>query len=184
MTTRRTARYVAFLRGVNVPGRIVKMAELKRIFEKLGFDEVATFIASGNVVFSTARPNGPKLEEVIESALKKALGHDVAVLIRTLAEVAQVAVRNPFSKPIPPGGRLFVGFLRAAPGATTRRKVAAMSANTDEFAVRGRELYWLCAVPSMRSISAGGRLEKAVGMATTFRNFNTVRRLAEKYPPA
>ena len=178
------SRYVAFLRAVNVGGRMVKMTELKRIFEKLGFDDVATFIASGNIVFGSAIANRPKLEAFIEKALEKALGYHVAVLIRTPEEIARVAGRNPFGRPVPPGGRMFVGFLRDAPPLATRRKVAAMSVPTDDFKVEGRELYWFCAVPSMQSIASGGKLEKAVGMAATFRNINTVRRLAEKYPPS
>lgn len=183
MTARNRTRYVAFLRAVNVPGRVFKMAELKRIFEIAGFDEVATFIASGNIVFSTTKPYGPKLEESIEAALHKTLGSKAAALVRTTAEVAAVAGRNPFGRPIPPAGRMFVGFLRERPPPATRRKIAAMSARTDEFKIDGRELYWFCAVPSMQSIGLSGKLEKAVGMATTFRNINTIRRLSEKYPP-
>ena len=180
----KSSRYVAFLRAVNVGGRVVKMTELKRIFEKLGFDDVATFIASGNIVFASGIANRPKLEAFIEEALEKTLGYHVAVLLRTTDEIAMVAARNPFGRPVPPGGRLFVGFLRDAPPLATRRKVAAMSAATDDFKVEGRELYWFCGVPSMQSIASGGKLEKAVGMAATFRNINTVRRLAEKYPPS
>lgn len=179
----KSSRYVAFLRAVNVGGRVVKMTELKRIFEKLGFDDVVSFIASGNIVFS-AIANRPKLEAFIEKALEKALGYHVAVLIRTPEEIAKVAGRNPFGRPVPPGGRLFVGFLREAPPLATRRKVAEMSTATDEFKVEGREIYWFCAVPSVQSIGSGGKLEKAVGLAATFRNINTVRRLAEKYPPS
>ena len=184
MTAKRAARYVALLRGVNVPGRMVKMADLKRIFDELGFDQVATFIASGNIVFGSSRSGDAKLEAFIESGLKKTLGYEVAALIRTPAELADAARRNPFGRPTPPGGRLFVGFLRETPALVTQRKVAAMSGNTDQFKIVGRELYWCCVVPSMKSIGLMAKLEKQVGMPVTFRNINTVRRLAEKYPPA
>jgi uncharacterized protein (DUF1697 family) len=177
-------RYIAFLRAVNVGGRFVRMADLKRLFEKLGFDDVATFIGSGNIIFGSTNNDPAKLEVFIERALEKALGYQVATLLRTLPEVADVAQRDPFGKPIPKGGRLFVGFLRAAPPPAIRRKIAAMSTKTDTFQIQGRELYWLCAVPLMQSIAAGGKLEKTVAMPATFRNVNTVRRLAAKYPPA
>lgn len=175
-------RYIAFLRAVNVGGRVVKMADLKRFFEKLGFDDVATFIASGNVIFGSRMKDSARLETVIERGLQDALGYSVAALVRTPLEVADIAQRDPFGKPVPQGGRLFVGFLRNAPPAATRRKVAVLSTKTDDFTVEGRELYWLCAVPSMQSIMSGARLEKTVGMPATFRNINTVRRLVAKYP--
>ena len=173
-------RYVAFLRAVNVGGRVVKMATLKQIFEDLKLAEVETFIASGNVIF-TSPAEAPRLEARIEQGLQQALGYPVAAFLRTTEEIAAVAERDPFGTPVPPGGRLYVAFLREAPPAAARRKVAALTTPKDGFAVHGRELYWLCAVPSMESIISGATLEKVMGQAT-LRNINTVRRLAAKYP--
>lgn len=173
---------VAFLRAINVGGRVVKMTTLASLFEELGFAEVATFIASGNVVFRS-RATRAALESSIERRLQAALGYPVVTFVRSTAEVAAVAVCNPFARPIPEGGRLFVGFLRSAPSAAARARVAALATPTDELRVRGRELYWLCATPSMQSILSGAVLEKALGAPATLRNVNTVRRLAAKYPP-
>ena len=63
-------QYVAFLRAVNVGGRVVKMTELKKIFEGAGLEDVSTFIASGNVIFASAKPP-QKLEPQIQAALQK-----------------------------------------------------------------------------------------------------------------
>ena len=90
------ARYVAFLRAVNVGGRIVKMDELRGLFAEVGLSEVETFIASGNVIFSTTAKATAALEQKIETHLKKALGYDVPTLIRTTAEVAIAAARTPY----------------------------------------------------------------------------------------
>jgi uncharacterized protein (DUF1697 family) len=95
-----------------------------------------------------------------------------------------VAARDPFGLPVPPGGRLYVGFLRDPPLPSSRRKVAALATPNDAFAVHGRELYWLCATPPMESIISGATLEQVLGQAATLRNVNTVRRLALKYHPA
>ena len=174
-------RYVAFLRAVNVGGRVVKMAALKKIFEDLKLADVETFITSGNVIF-TSPAEAARLEPRIEEGLQLALGYPVVTFLRTTEEIAAVAERDPFGTPVPPGGRLYVAFLREPPPASVRRKVAELTTPTDAFAVHGRELYWLCAVPSMESIISGATLEKAVGQAATLRNVNTVRRLAAKYP--
>ena len=174
-------RYVAFLRAINVGGRVVKMAELKRMFETLKLAEVETFIASGNVIFASSE-DAARLETRIEKALEKALGYPVVTFLRTTREIAAIAERDPLGTPLPPGGRIYVALLRDRPSPPTRRKVTELTTPTDTFAVIGRELYWLCATPSMASIISGATLEKAVGQPATLRNMNTIRRLAAKYP--
>ncbi len=176
-------RYVAFLRAINVGGRVVKMTRLKQIFEHLKLAEVETFIASGNVIF-TAPADPARLEAQIEKGLQSALGYPVVTFLRSTEEIAAVAQRDPFGTPMPPGGRIFVAFLRDPPPASVRKKVAALATSTDTFAVDGRELYWRCAVPSMQSIISGATLERVLGQPATLRNVNTVRRLAAKYPSA
>jgi uncharacterized protein (DUF1697 family) len=177
-------RYIAFLRAVNVGGRTVKMVRLKVLFEKMGFGDVATFIASGNVIFTSTAKDPARLEAFIERSLQDALGYSVTTFLRTSEELAAVAARDPFGLPILPGGRLFIGFLRAAPPAAAKKKVAALGTATDAFCVHGRELYWLCATPSMQSIVSGATLEKTLGGPATLRNVNTVRRLVALYPSA
>ncbi len=174
-------RYVAFLRAINVGGRVVKMTRLKQIFEDLKLAEVETFIASGNVIF-TSPADAARLEIHIEKGLQAALGYPVVTFLRSAEELAAVAERDPFGTPVPPGGRIYVGFLRDPPPASARKRVVALATSTDSFAVDGRELYWLCAVPSMQSIISGATLEKVLGQPATLRNVNTVRRLAAKYP--
>ena len=90
-------QYVAFLRAVNVGGRVVKMTELKKIFEGAGLEDVSTFIASGNVIFASAKPP-QKLEPQIQAALQKALGYSVVTMIRSSAEVAPSPLRVVSSK--------------------------------------------------------------------------------------
>lgn len=176
-------RYVAFLRAINVGGRVVKMTKLKQIFEDLKLAEVETFIASGNVIFTSSGDAG-RLETRIEKGLHVALGYPVVTFLRSAEEIGAIAERDPFGTPVPPGGRIYVGFLRYPPPASVRKKVVALATSTDILAVDGRELYWLCAVPSLQSIISGATLEKVLGQPATLRNINTVRRLAAKYPSA
>ena len=76
-------RYIAFLRAVNVGGRVVKMPVLKKAFESLQLSNVETFIASGNVVFETAASDVLKVERKIEARLREALGYEVTTMVRS-----------------------------------------------------------------------------------------------------
>ncbi|HEY7502872.1 MAG TPA: DUF1697 domain-containing protein [Gemmatimonadales bacterium] len=176
-------RYVAFLRAINVGGRVVKMPVLKKIFEAVKLAEVETFIASGNVVFSSSS-QAARLEPIIEDRLRETLGYSVVTFLRTTAEVAAVAEYDPFDAPLPPGGRLYVGFLREAPSASARARLSEHTTAKDALAVHGKEVYWRCAVPSMESMVSGAVLERVLGQPATLRNVNTIRRLAAKYPCA
>ena len=177
-----TTRYVAFLRAINVGGRVVKMTALKQLFEGLKLAEVETFIASGNVIFSSPA-EAAKLEALIERGMQKGLGYEVTTFLRTTGEIAAIAKRDPFGVSMPPGGRIYVGFLRDKPAAGAKRKVADLGTPTDTLVVEGREIYWLCTTPSTESVISGATLEKTLGQPATLRNMNTVRRLADKYRP-
>jgi uncharacterized protein (DUF1697 family) len=92
-------RYIAFLRAINVGGHnTVKMDFLRHLFESLGFSNVETFIASGNIVFETKSKNAQALEREIEKGLREALGYAVATFIRTGTELAAIANYKPFSQ--------------------------------------------------------------------------------------
>jgi len=177
-------RYVAFLRAINVGGRnTVRMEALRRQFESLGATNVETFIASGNVIFDTARRNAAVLEREIEAHLAKALGFPVGTFLRTIPEVAAVAAHAPFPQSEFAAGAttLYVAFLKKAPDAKVRAAVAALRNPVDDLTLHERELYWLRRNHVGESMLSQGQFEKAkVGDATT-RNVTTVRKLAAKY---
>ena len=87
--------YVAFLRGMNLGGRRIKNEELRAEFEPLGFDDVASFRASGNVIFAP-RGSEAKLTSEIEAGLGEALGYEVPVFLRSAAELSAIAAHEPF----------------------------------------------------------------------------------------
>lgn len=89
-------RYVAFLRGVNVGGINIKMAELRKTFEDLGFDAVKTILASGNVLFESGRTDRAKLKKDIENALKAAFGYEAWIVLLDVETVATIIDRYPF----------------------------------------------------------------------------------------
>lgn len=174
-------QYVAFLRAVNVGGRVVKMAELKAIVEGLGFAEVSTFIASGNVIFTTAKP-AAALEATIERALDTALGFAVPAMVRRTADVARCATYEAFAPAELAGASLYVGFMKRAASPAAIKAALAMRTDIDDLHVHGREVYWLARKNIAESSVTGAAVEKALKVPVTFRNITTVRRLAAKYP--
>ena len=174
--------YIAFLRGINVGGHVVKMQVLRDIFSALGFRKVETVIASGNVVFASSVAAGRGLERKIEGALEAALGYEVATFLRSAPELAEVVRRQPFDLDHePPGAVVYVLFLRNKPAPSLVGALRALDTGNDEARVGAREIYWLRRERGQDSDAFGARLGKLLGSETTARNLNTVRKIADKY---
>jgi uncharacterized protein (DUF1697 family) len=168
-------RYVALLRAINVGGRVVKMDQLRRIFEALPIRNVSTFIASGNVLFDTPAA-AIHLEASIEQQLKQQLGYPVLTFIRTIPDLQQVVALNPFRGE---EGSVYVAFLKRPPSREVAKSLVELSNEVDRFHVHQREVYWLAKAGFSGSTFSGAKLEKIVGPATA-RNITTVRKLSEK----
>jgi uncharacterized protein (DUF1697 family) len=175
------ARHVAFLRAINVGGHTVTMDKLRRIFEALGFDEVETFIASGNVLFSSPSKSLSTLERKIEDRLKVSLGYEVATFVRTAQEVVAIASYKPFpAAQVRTAGAFCVGFLAQPLDAAAKKSLTALASTIDRFHVHDREVYWLCEKRQSESKFSNVVFEKATGARVTFRGANTVSKLAVK----
>jgi uncharacterized protein (DUF1697 family) len=176
-------KYFAFLRAINVGGHTVKMDYLRSVFEELGFSNVETFIASGNVIFDSSSRSSRSLEKKIETALEKSLGYEVITFIRSLNELAEIAAYQAFApKDMNAAGHsVFVGFMADSPSAAANQKLLALVTKDDDFHLNGREVYWLRRTKFSDSTIYGVQLAKALGMPATLRNLNTVKRLAAKY---
>jgi uncharacterized protein (DUF1697 family) len=176
-------RTFAFLRAVNVGGRVVTMEALRALFEELGFQRVETFIASGNVIFEAAVTSEAALLRKIEAHLEASLGYEVATFLRTEAEVAALAAREPFTPAqLANAAALNVGFLAAPLDAEAERALMKLKTPDDDFHLHGRELHWLSRVKQSESKLSNARIEKAIQAKISFRGVNTVRKLAAKYP--
>ncbi|HLG15833.1 MAG TPA: DUF1697 domain-containing protein [Blastocatellia bacterium] len=175
-------RLIAFLRAINVGGHNVTMAELRGIFEALGFEEVETFIASGNVIFTSGSTDIGALQPRIEDHLRKPLGYEVTTFIRTVAEVAAIAQYKPFKEPqLQSAVALNVGFLAELLTPEAKRSLMSMRSEIDDFHVNGREVYWLCKGKQGESKFSNTVFERALKVRTTLRGINTIRKLAAKY---
>ena len=173
-------KFAAFLRAVNLgPTRKISSADLRSVFEELGFEDVATFRTSGNVVFEAGRE--PVAGE-IEQAMGEALGGEVPVFLRTAKEIRALADREPFPSRVVDAskGKLQVVLLSKKPPARAQKEVLASATDDDRLAFGDRELYWL---PNggIRDSGLNFRaLEKLLGSTTT-RTKGTIDQLAGKY---
>lgn len=177
-------RYVALLRGINVGGHVVKMDRLRMLFEELKFSKVATFIASGNVIFESTARTTSKLESKIEEHLLASLGYHVATFIRTPTELAAVAGNQPFpaAARAVSGSSLYVTFLKVAPTKTVLDRVVALRSEVDDFHFHEREVYWYCRGKLSESpLFKGDKFGKALALPNTMRNVTTIQKLAAEY---
>lgn len=175
-------RYAAFHRAINVGGHTVKMDVLKKHFEDLGFSDVETFIASGNVVFSSASKNVSDLEKKIEVLLNKSLGYEVATFIRPTRELPKIA-SHPAFKPaeLKKAKAYNVAFVKNTLDQTATGKLMALENKIDRFHIHEREIYWLCAERQSDSKFSNKVLEKTIGQSATIRGLATIEKMAAKY---
>lgn len=175
-------KHIAFLRAINVGGRNVKMDRLREIFTSMGFANVETFIASGNVIFESKSKDVDKLAKKIENGLSEALGFEVATFIRSDSELAGIANYKPFPKSqMDSATALNVAFLSEPLDTKSKKLVMALKSDIDEFHIHEREIYWLCLKKQSDSKFSNAVLEKTLGVKSTIRGLNTVRKMADKY---
>lgn len=177
-------RYIAFLRAINVGGHTVRMDHLRTLFEALGFSNVETFIASGNVIFDSKSKNTRALEKKIEAFLQESLGYAVTTFVRSTNEVGTIAGYEPFNDADPEAERnvVYIAFLSDRPGEEAKKKLLSFATEDDLLHISGREVYWLSRKKMSESEFSGARLEKILGMPATLRNSTTIKRLGSKYP--
>jgi uncharacterized protein (DUF1697 family) len=175
-------RYVAFLRGMNLGKRRVENDELRAEFEVLGFEDVATFRASGNVIFGAAEKAESALTKTIENGLGEALGYEVPVFLRSCKEIAAIAAREPFDAGVfaASKGKLQVTMLARKPTAAARKKVLALATDEDRLAIAARELFWLPSGGTLESELDLEAIGKALGKGTQ-RTMGTIEQIAAKH---
>jgi uncharacterized protein (DUF1697 family) len=173
--------YIAFLRAINITNHYVKMDDLRRHFEAMGFTNVQTYIQSGNVLFDTKMMRR-QIEAHIEAGLRDALGYHVATFVRNEGELADVSHHVPFDEStFAEGDTLYVAFLKAPPAPATQEKLMSLASEIDEIKLYGNHLFWLYRRQSGKSRITLDRLERALGGPATVRNVSTVRKLAAKH---
>jgi uncharacterized protein (DUF1697 family) len=175
--------FAAFLRGVNLgPHRRVSSAQLRSLFEDMGFEDVGTFRSSGNVVFGGTAAPVDELKERVETAMAGALGWDVEIFLRSADEVRAIAAHQPFDAELVERskGKLQVDILSSTPSAAVRKQVLALASDHDRLVFGERELYWLPSGGTLESELDLKAIQKLLG-STTRRTKGTMEQLAAKF---
>ena len=176
--------HVALLRGINVGGKnMLPMKNLIAMFADAGCSAVRTYIQSGNVVFEARQDLANTIPALIAAAISDRFGARVPVITRTAAELREVARSNPFLRAGVDTGTLHVMFLANSPEAG---KVASLDPNrssTDEFVVRGREVYLRCPNGLARTKLTNEYFDSKLATTSTVRNWRTVLKLLQLTGP-
>ena len=173
-----STRYVAFLRGINLGKRRVKNDALAKVFDDLGFENVKVLIASGNVLFDADRQDELKVTKTVEAALEKALGFQVATMIRSQPEVQAMLDLDPFEGiEVTKQTRLYVTLLAEKTKSTMKLPHASDDGNFRILSRTDREVYSvLNVVEGSRTVDLMAVLEKEYGKGVTTRNWNTIQK--------
>ena len=181
--------YIAFLRGINVGGKnIIKMDELKSIFESFRFKNVETYIQSGNVIFETSTTNKKTLTQKIEKGLNKELGYEVATFLRTKEEMRALVKYDPFKNiKASDKAKTYVTFLQQtsevlrSTSEVLRKRAPLFSPKKDVEVIGVRECDVFCLAHQVNGSFGFPNifLEKELKMLATTRNWTTVCKMAE-----
>jgi len=176
-------RYVALLRGINVGGNnILKMADLAAIFSAADCEDVATYIQSGNVVFTATPQVAAKIALIVRAEVQAMCGFGCLLTLRSQPQMLAVLAANPFlqgKKPVTDEKQLHVAFLAEEP---TPEQIATLDPNRspgDGFRVVGSEVFLHMPNGMARTKITNQWLDSRLKTTSTVRNWNTVRKLAQ-----
>lgn len=173
-------RYIALPRGINVTGsNMIKMTELKAAFQELGFENVVTYINSGNVAFDSRKITEAALVKRIAPILEKLAGRPISVMFREQKEILRVLENNPFDGRFESHKQMNVLFLREEIPTEKHGEILALQSDKEILAIRGREIYLLLFCGFSESLLGRGLIERRLKIPITVRNWRTVEKLGE-----
>jgi uncharacterized protein (DUF1697 family) len=174
-------KYIAFLRAINVSGHnIIKMVDLKVAFEEIGYQNIKTYIQSGNVVFETQLLDSAQIRQAIEKKLIQNFGNEIVTIIRTTTEMDEIVQNHPFSAEILASDkRIYVSFLADIPAQNLVDEVEKMSYESESFTLQGKNLYYWAEKGLKKELFSNNFIEKKLKVSATTRNWNTVNKMLE-----
>lgn len=170
--------YIALLRGINVSGqKIIKMTDLKDLFQSLGFHEVQTYIQSGNVVFRADAAKTTDIESLIMEAITARYGFSVEVFVMTGADLNKIIEVNPY--PDAEGNKLYITFFHDAPTEIPFEELDKVKAVSEVYLFTANVFFLYCPNGYGLTKLSNPFLEKKLKTSATTRNLNTVLKLCE-----
>lgn len=174
-------RYIAFLRAINVGGyRKIKMEDLRNMFEDMGFENVQTYIQSGNVLFDSNESDPSVLSQSIEQKIESEFGHDVPLMIRTPKALEKLISENPFKGKNEDPFKLYVTFFLEPPLLEKQQVLKNLSGQIEQFDFVDGDLFSLIDKKTDQKVNfSNGFVEKIIGIPGTGRNWRTVNKMVE-----
>ncbi len=173
-------KYAALLRGINVGGKNkVKMETLRELCAALDFENVKTYINSGNVIFGTKKTDDKKLAEKLGEAIEKEFGLKIKVIVRTIAEIEYIIANNPFAGEFENDKDLHVFFLDEEMSAEKAELLLSNNNENETYFVRNREIFCLLKVSVLDSLMGKDYIAKKLKVSSTARNWRTVNKILE-----
>jgi uncharacterized protein (DUF1697 family) len=173
------ARHVVLLRGINIgPRNRIAMPKLREALEEAGFTDVQTYLQSGNVVLES-RAKVETVRRKVEQLIEQEFGLEIAVVVRTKAELAAIVKRNPLGKVATEPKRYQVTFLEQKLPAKVAKDLKETAAGRERVLVAGREVYAWHPKTIARSKLWSKLASKSLGVTATSRNWATVEALLE-----
>ena len=173
-------KYIAFLRGINVGGKNkIKMETLREMFAALGFENVKSYINSGNVIFETAKTDDNKLAAKIEKAIEKEFALNIKTMVRSIDEIEEIVKNNPFDGQFENEKILHVFFLDEELPEEKRELLLSNNNENEMFAVRHREIFYLLHISFSDSLMGKDYIGKKLKVSATARNWRTVNKVLE-----
>ena len=174
-------KYIALLRGINVGGKnIIKMEDLRQLFESLEFENVCTYIQSGNVLFDSAEKNESVIIKKLEKSLHDFLSDDVLVFIRTIPEFEAIMKINPFNKiKTPASSKPYVSFLKEELMKKPKLPYLTPKKDVEIIEIKNHEVYSWAVKINGRSGFPNNFVEKEFQLPATTRNWRTVCKLLD-----
>ena len=161
------------LRGINVSGqKKIRMADLKSLYELLGFGNVQTYVQSGNVIFDSPEQDAAKLRSSIEAQIETVFGFSVPVLIRTAVDFKRIIENHPFAQE--EEIRVLVTFLYEQPEASTWSELSNYKDHVDKFVLGKQEIFLFCPGGYGKTKLSNNFFEKKLGVIATTRNWKTI----------
>lgn len=172
-------KYVAFLRGINVGGKTsVKMADLRETAEKIGLENIETYIQSGNLIFETPERDSDKLSALLEKAVEQDF-FKTPVMVRSFDELRDAVENNPFAGEEFEEKLFHLVFLAEKLSDEKAAMLLANNSETEKFAVRNREVYCLLRYSTADSLLGKKYIDNKLKIPATARNWRTIRKLLE-----
>jgi len=175
-------KYISVLRGINVSGKNkIKMVDLKAAFVKAGFENVVTYIQSGNVIFDYVETDTNKLASIIEKSIGESFGYDIPVDVRTRDEYLKIYKSCPYEEceMEENGTKVLVTLLSEEASNDKKRELQSFAKHPERLSVKGNVVYLYCPNGYGRSKLTNTFIESKLELIATTRNWKTIGKLVE-----